>query len=321
MTGKLTICAESWPILGGFAISREVKTTADTVLVEIEKDGITGRGECVPLKRYHHSQETVMAEIEAVRDEVLITDRTGLQKLLPAGPARNAIDCALWDWEAKLQEKTLAELVGLSKIVPLQTAYTLSLDTPDKMAQNAKSHSEFGLLKMKMNGQDDDLARIQAVKKAMPQAQLILDANEAWNLDHLDNLMATLIACDVVLIEQPLPEGKDEALRNFKTAIPIAADESCHTVESLEDLQGKYQVVNIKLDKTGGLTHALELKAQATKMGFEVMVGCMASTSLGILPAVMVGQGVQFCDLDGAFLLEKDPYAHVFYKNGQVFLS
>lgn len=319
MVDKLAIRSESWPILGGFAISREVKNTSDTVIVEMTKDGITGQGECVPLKRYHHTQESVIKEIKAVQDQILKADRFSLQKILPPGPARNAVDCAFWDWESKKSGQSIANLAGLSELSPLTTAYTLSLDTPNVMAENAASHQEFSLLKMKMNGTEEDINRIKSVKGAAPKAKLILDANEAWSIDHLQDLLPLLVAHDVVLIEQPLPEKKDDALKGFSCPIPIAADESCHSVESLPKLVGKYQIINIKLDKTGGLTHALELKNEAQKMGFGIMVGCMASTSLGILPALVVGQGAEFCDLDGAFLLEKDPYQHVLYKNGQVF--
>ncbi len=321
MTYQLTAYPESWPIQGEFAISREVKISADTVVVEIEKDGITGRGECVPLKRYQQCQETVITQIESVHHRLLDIDREELQTLLPPGAARNAVDCALWDWQAKAEQKSLAQLMEFPEIRPLNTIYTLSLDTPERMAENAKLNSVFSVLKMKMNGSDEDLARIEAVKKATPHSQLILDANEAWNLDHLDNLLPTLIALDVVLIEQPLPEGQDEGLKSFTSPIPIVADESCHTVEDLEYLKGKYQVVNIKLDKTGGLTHALILQEQAQKMGFKSMVGCMVSTSLSIYSAMLIGQNAQFCDLDGAYLLKNDPYGCVFYQNGQIFPS
>lgn len=319
MVDYVTIREETWPLADNFSTSREVKTSANTIVVEIKKDGIIGRGECFPLKRFGNTQASVIAEIEAIQDQILTIDNNDLQNLLPASAARNAVDCALWDWQAHAAGQSLGEMVGIPDVKPVQTSYTLSLDTPERMAMNAAAHSEFKILKMKMNGFSDDVDRIKAVKSVAQDAQLILDANEAWSLGYLETMIPFLLEANVVLIEQPLPEGKDDGLLSFTCPIPIAADESCHTVESLAGLKGKYQVINIKLDKTGGLTHALKLKKQAQKIGFGVMVGCMVSTSLSILPALMVAQGVQFCDLDGALLLEKDPYDRVFYQNGQIF--
>ena len=317
---RLTFRAESWPIRGNFTTSREVKPFANTVFVEIDKNSVTGRGECFPLKRFNQTQQSVIDDIKVVEAEILNADPQSLQSILPAGPARNAVDCALLDWQAKSQGKAMWEVLGLDEPKPLTTAYTLSLDTPEKMAENAENNAQFKILKMKMNGSADDIARIKAVKNAHSTAQLILDANEAWNVDHMKTIMPILLENDVVLIEQPLPEGQDDALRDFETPIPFAADESCHTIESLTGLKGKYQVVNLKLDKTGGLTHALAMKAKALEMGFDVMVGCMASTSLSILPAMIAAQGVRFVDIDGAYLLESDPYGVVKYQDGQVVL-
>ncbi len=319
---EIKIAQNSWPIMGEFAISREVKKTADTILVEITKNGITGCGESVPLKRYGHTQKTVVQTIEKNQQAIIDCDMDviALQSILSAGPARNAVDCAFWDWRRRYENKSWAEIMEQSAINPLKTSYTLSLDHPDKMAKNAQEHKDFTILKMKMKGDDLDIQRLERVKKLRPDAQLILDANEAWTVDHMDNLMPILIENDVVLIEQPLPECEDSDLKNYQSPIPIVADESCHVLDNLDCLVGKYQYINIKLDKTGGLTHALEMLKQAQKLNFKVMVGCMASTSLAIVPAILVGQEAQYCDLDGAFLLERDPYHLVSYNNGRVSL-
>ncbi len=304
---KLSIERQSWPIAGGFTISRGTKTTADVILVTIAQREHIGRGECVPYARYGESLASVEGEIESVRKAVEEgLDRAGLQELLPAGAARNAIDCAMVDLEAKRAGKPAWEILGLTKApAPVVTAYTLSLDTPEKMAEKARANAERPLFKLKLTG-EGDLERVAAVKQAAPRTRLIVDANEGWQPEMVEPYAAKLAALGVEMIEQPLPADADAMLANIDHPVTLCADESAHDSEGLDKLVGRYDMINIKLDKTGGITEALALKTAAETAGLEIMVGCMLATSLAMAPAVLVGQGAKVVDLDGPLLLAQD---------------
>jgi L-Ala-D/L-Glu epimerase len=301
----LTIRVESWPIAGRFVISRGAKTQADVVVVELSDGPYCGRGECVPYSRYGESIESVTAALEAMRDGLAGLDRTGLLGQMPAGAARNALDCALWDLEAKRSGRRVHELAGLPAPRPLTTAYTISLESPDAMARAAAVAAWRPLLKIKV-GTHGTEERLQAVRRAAPRAELIVDANEAWEPA---NLVANLTACaraGVSLVEQPLAADADQTLAMISRPVAVCADESLHDRASLARLLGVYDAINVKLDKAGGLTEALALVAEADRLGFAVMVGCMVATSLAIAPAVLLGQRARVVDLDGPLLLAAD---------------
>lgn len=285
-----------------FTISRGSRTEAKVLTVAITRDGHTGYGECVPYARYDETLESVTAEIEGLPVDVT---RQALQGLLPAGAARNAVDCALWDLEAKQAGVPVWELAGLPAPGPEITAYTLSLGTPENMEQAARDNAFRPLLKIKL-GTPDDMPRLEAVRRGAPDAQIIIDANEGWSAEVYANLAPHLVRLGVALVEQPLPAGDDDALIGMDRPVPVCADESCHDRASLPNLKGKYDVVNIKLDKTGGLTEALELKKAALAEGYDLMVGCMVGSSLAMAPATLVAQGVAVTDLDGPLLLAED---------------
>jgi L-Ala-D/L-Glu epimerase len=297
---------ERWPIAGRFTIARGAKTEAVVVVAELADGPAVGRGECVPYARYGETADGVLAAIEAMREPLARgLDRAGLQGAMPPGAARNALDCALWDLEAKRSGTPVAALAGLAAPKPLTTAYTISLGTPAAMAKAAAKASARKLLKVKLGGDGDD-ARIRAVRRAAPDAELIVDANEGWRADNLGGNLAACGEAGVTLIEQPLPAGNDAALAGMARTIPICADESVHDRASLTGLVGKYNAVNIKLDKTGGLTEALMLAAEAERLGFSLMVGCMVATSLSMAPAMLVAQRARVVDLDGPLLLVQD---------------
>jgi L-alanine-DL-glutamate epimerase-like enolase superfamily enzyme len=314
----LTLNAESWPIAGSFAISRGAKTQALVVVAELGDGRLRGRGECVPYARYGESVESVTAALEAMRAPLTAgLDRVELQKAMPPGAARNALDCAFWDLEAKRSGRPVYDAAGLPAPHALTTAYTISLGTPAAMAEAAAKAASRTLLKVKL-GADGDPARIAAVRAAAPKAALIVDVNEGWDER---NLAANLAACakaNVALVEQPLPEGADSVLASIKHPMPICADESAHGLSSLVDLAGKYDAVNIKLDKAGGLTEALAMVAQAERQGLSVMAGCMVATSLAMAPAVLMAQRAQYVDLDGPLLLERDRADGLIYRDSQV---
>jgi len=303
---ELSVTIERWPLAGVFTISRGSKSEAVVVAVEL-RDGIhRGRGEAVPYARYGETADGVVAAIEAMRPALRQgVDRIGLQTALPAGAARNALDCAYWDLSAKQAGRRVHELAGLAAPTPLVTAYTISLAQPAAMAAAAEREALRPLLKVKLGGGDDG-ERIAAVRRAAPQAELIVDANEGWSEDNLAQNLAACAAAGVTLIEQPLPEGRDWALGRIERPIPVCADESVHVRASLDALAGKYDAVNIKLDKSGGLTEALALAAEAERRGFAIMVGCMVATSLAMAPAMLVAQRAGVVDLDGPLLLAKD---------------
>lgn len=306
MSRTLEARAERWPIHGAFVISRGARTEAQVVVAEIGEGPFRGRGEGVPYPRYGESPEGVLGQIEAVRAEIEAgAGRERLQALLPPGAARNALDCALWDLEAKAAGVRAWTLAGLARLEPVKTAYTISLGPPQQMAEAAAKAARRPMLKLKLGG-SGDLERVRAVRAVAPLARLIVDANEALTLVELERLLPALAELDVKLVEQPLPAGQDAALEGFESPIPLCADESLHTRAELDACAGRYACVNIKLDKTGGLTEALALKAAAHERGLMVMAGCMVSTSLAMAPALLVAQGADFVDLDGPLLLARD---------------
>jgi len=302
----LALAVERWPIAGSFGISRGTKTEAVTVVAELS-DGMTrGRGECVPYARYGESVDSVMAQINAMRPELNAgLDRRALQTAMPPGAARNALDCAFWDLEAKRGKRPVHEVAELAAPHAVTTAYTISLAAPAAMAKAAEEVASRALLKIKL-GAEGDAARIAAVRAAAPEAVLIVDANEGWSEANLAANFAACAGAGVVLIEQPLPEGKDQALAHMQRPIPVCADESVHDRSSLFALAGKYDAVNVKLDKAGGLTEALAVVAEARRQNFTIMVGCMVATSLAMAPAILIAQQARFVDLDGPLLLSRD---------------
>jgi L-alanine-DL-glutamate epimerase-like enolase superfamily enzyme len=299
---RLTVAAETFPLAKAFTISRGSRTEARVLTVTVEEDGARGRGECVPYARYGETMESVAAQIAGLPAAF---DREGLQRLLPPGAARNAVDCAFWDLEAKRTGRRVWELAGLPEPGPEVTAFTLSLDAPEAMRAEAERHADRTLLKIKLGGAGD-LARLEAVRAGAPAARIIVDANEGWTAEGYAELAPALVALGVELVEQPLPAGRDEALAEMARPLPVCADESCHDRASLPGLAGRYDVVNVKLDKTGGLTEALALREAARAAGYGIMVGCMVGSSLAMAPAVLVAQGADFTDLDGPLLLAAD---------------
>jgi len=306
MALSLAVRTESWPIAGAFTIARGAKTEVVVVVATLSGQGFSGQGECVPYGRYGETVEGVVAAIEAMRAPLAAgLDRAALQEAMPAGAARNALDCALWDHEAKASGEPAYARASLPPPRALTTAYTISLASPDAMARAAAAAAARRLLKVKL-GADGDAARIRAVRAAAPAAELIVDANEAWRADNLATNLAACAQAGVTLVEQPLPAGDDAALAGIARRIPVCADESVHDRASLAALVGKYDAVNIKLDKTGGLTEALLLAREAERLGFALMVGCMVATSLSMAPALLVAQRAAFVDLDGPLLLARD---------------
>ncbi|MFK5997185.1 MAG: dipeptide epimerase [Rhodobacterales bacterium] len=300
---QITVQHDVFKLAQVFTISRGSRTQADVLTVTLRKGDHVGRGECVPYARYGETLESVAAQVKSLPASF---DRSTLQTLLPAGAARNAVDCAYWDLEAKQAGKPVWELAGLPAPKPEITAYTLSLDTPEKMQAQAAKHAFRPLLKTKLGGGDEDISRIKAVRKGAPDAKIIVDANEGWTPELYARLAPVLVNLGVAMVEQPLTAGADDALLGLERILPVCADESCHDRSSLAALHGKYDMVNIKLDKTGGLTEALALKKTAIAQGYQVMVGCMVGSSLAMAPAVLVAQGAALTDLDGPLLLGED---------------
>lgn len=299
---RITASKDTFPLAKVFTISRGSRTEAVVVRVEIEHDGVVGRGECVPYARYSETVESVLAQIEALP---LPVTRETLQSAMPAGAARNAVDCALWDLDAKLSGMPVWQLAGLDSPTPEVTAYTLSLDAPENMLSEAIKNASRPLLKIKLGGKGD-IARIEAVRKGAPDARIIVDANEGWTPEIYQEIAPVLVNLGVEMVEQPFPAGADDALLHLERILPVCADESCHDRSSLPDLQGKYDMINIKLDKTGGLTEALALRELAKENGYQIMVGCMVGSSLAMAPAVLVAQNAAVTDLDGPLLLAQD---------------
>ena len=298
----ITVQADSFRLAEVFTIARGSRTEARVLRVTVERGGVTGQGECVPYARYGESLDSVTAEIEALPQDIT---RAALQDALEPGAARNALDCALWDLEAKQAGRRVWDLAGLPEPGPAITAYTLSLDTPEKMEASAARHAHRPLLKIKL-GTPDDMPRLEAVRRGAPGAKIIVDANEGWSADVYADLAPHLTRLGVALVEQPLPAGQDDMLAEIARPVPVCADESCHDRASLAGLKGKYDMVNIKLDKTGGLTEALALKQAALADGYRIMIGCMVGTSLAMAPATLLAQGAGYTDLDGPLLLAED---------------
>jgi L-alanine-DL-glutamate epimerase-like enolase superfamily enzyme len=302
---RLTVHVERWPIAGTFAISRGAKTEAVVVVAEVSDGRVTGRGECVPYPRYGETVEGVVAAIEGIGPRVTAgLTRDALQSILPAGAARNALDCALWDWEAKRAGCRAWDLAGLPQPRPVVTAYTISLDRPQAMADAARK-AALPILKLKL-GAPGDRERLTAVRAAVPGATLIADANEGWRATDLAENLAACAAAGVKLIEQPLPADDDAALAQIERPVPVCADESVHDRSSLARLVAKYDAINIKLDKAGGLTEALALAEEANRAGLTIMVGSMVCTSLCVAPALLLASRACFVDLDGPLLLTRD---------------
>lgn len=319
---ELSVQIERWPLASAFTISRGSKTEAVVVTVALRADGWCGRGECVPYARYGETPEAVAAAIETMRPALRGgLERRALQAAMPPGAARNALDCALWDLAAKQAGCPAYELAGIAGPTPLTTAYTISLAAPAAMAEAAERADARPLLKVKLGAGEGDGARIAAVRRAAPRAELIVDANEGWNETNLAQNLAACADAGVTLIEQPLPEGRDAALAVLARPIPVCADESIHDRRSLAELAGKYDAINIKLDKTGGLTEALALAAEAERRGFRIMVGCMVATSLAMAPAMLVAQRASVVDLDGPLLLAKDRADGLRYDGSLVYPS
>ena len=305
---------EIFPLAHVFRISRGARTQAEVVTVTIKKNGVSGRGECVPYARYNETLESVIKQVESLPADI---DKDTLQETLPPGAARNAVDCALWDFECKKRDQRIWEIAGIQ--VPEQkiTAYTLSLDEPKNMFKQAEKNSDRPLLKIKL-GTSNDMPRLEAVRKGAPNSEIIVDANEGWDAEIYSQLAPKLVRLGVKLVEQPLPADKDYDLIGLPRPLPICADESCHDRKSLEKLIGKYDFVNIKLDKTGGLTEALQLKNEALQAGFKIMVGCMVGSSLAMAPATLIAQNATFVDLDGPLLLAQDRQNGLLYNKSWV---
>ncbi|MEM6824881.1 MAG: N-acetyl-D-Glu racemase DgcA [Pseudomonadota bacterium] len=299
---KINVAAECFRLAEVFTISRGSRTEAKVLSVTLEDGVHLGRGECVPYARYGESLDSVAAAVRGLPEDVTLQT---LQQLLPAGAARNAVDCALWDLEAKATGRRVWELIGAAPPEPELTAFTLSLDTPQTMRRSAARQAHRPLLKIKL-GTPEDMARLEAVRAGAPKARIIVDANEGWTAEIYADLAPHLVRLGVELVEQPLPAGADDMLAEIDRPLPVCADESCHDRASLAALRGKYDMVNIKLDKTGGLTEALALKEAAMAEGFGIMVGCMVGTSLAMAPATILAQGAAFTDLDGPLLLAED---------------
>lgn len=302
----LSVTAKSFRLAEVFTISRGSKDRAEVLTVRIT-DGQhqgqhQGRGECVPYGRNGESIASVMAQINGLDP---VPDRHTLQRALPPGAARNAVDCALWDLDAKRTGRRVWDLAGLDAPLPVQTAFTLSLDKPDAMEAAARRHAHRPLLKIKL-GTPDDMPRLEAVRRGAPAPRIIVDANEGWSVETYLDLAPHLHRLGVALVEQPLPAGQDAALEGLSRPVPICADESCHDRRGLAELAGRYDMINIKLDKTGGLTEALALRAAARDLGLGIMVGCMVGSSLAMAPATLLAQGAALTDLDGPLLLAED---------------
>lgn len=298
----ITFTRDTFRLAETFTIARGSRTVAKVLTVHITRGNITGRGECVPYARYDETLDSVEAEIASLPADIT---RADLQDALPPGAARNAVDCALWDLEAKTAWARVWDLLGRSTPTPTTTAFTLSLDTPDAMQASAAKHAARPLLKIKL-GTPDDMPRLEAVRKGAPDAQIIIDANEGWTAEVYSDLAPHLVGLGVKMVEQPLPAGADDLLSEIERPLPVCADESCHDRASLADLKGKYDIVNIKLDKTGGLTEALALKDAAVAEGYGLMIGCMVGSSLAMAPAMLLTEGAAFVDLDGPLLLAED---------------
>jgi len=317
LTLKIDARQEIFPLKHVFRISRGSRTEASVVSISVSDGQYTGRGEGVPISRYNQNVASVLAQIELIQ-AVDDLDRDKLQQLLPAGAARNALDCALWDLEAKRSGKRAWELANIPIADQVETSFTISLDTPERMAEAAAAATELPILKLKLCGDDSDLARVEAVRAAAPMARLFIDANESWSPRHYRNIVSALNELGVELIEQPFPADADDVLQTLEHAIPVCADESCHTTLDLLRLTNRYEAINIKLDKTGGLTEALQLYRGARENNFKILIGCMICTSLSIAPARLLAGNADWVDLDGPLLLARDRDHGLPYRNQRI---
>lgn len=318
MTRRLSVTVERFALSAPFTIARGTKTEAAVILCEVEENGRVGRGECVPYARYGETLESVETAIRGLGSAIRSgADRADLAQLLPAGAARNAVDCALWDLEAKLTGTSVAERLGIPHSHPIETAYTISLGSPDDMAAHARDAAGRSVLKVKV-GAEGDAERLHAIRAAAPEARLIVDANEGWTDQNIVANMLAAARIGAVLVEQPLPAGKDTILARIPHPVPICADESAHSASDLAALVGRYDYVNLKLDKAGGLTEALAFANEARRLGFGLMVGCMVGTSLAMAPAVLLGQTAEVVDLDGPLLLKADRPLGLTYEGSKV---
>jgi L-alanine-DL-glutamate epimerase-like enolase superfamily enzyme len=308
---------EVWPLKQPFRISRGSRTEARVVVVMVSDGEHSGLGEGVPIARYNQTPASTLAQIESLRTEKDL-NRDKIQQLLPPGAARNAFDCALWDLEAKISGKRVWELANISIVPELETSFTISLDTPATMSAAAQAAASSPILKLKLGGDDADRRRVEAVRKGAPAARLLIDANESWSPAHYRKVTPALKHLGVELIEQPFPANADEVLEKLDRPIPVCADESCHTTADLPQLKKRYEMINVKLDKTGGLTEALHLCERARASGFKLLIGCMVCTSLGIAPARLLASATDYVDLDGLLLLARDREHPLPYENGRI---
>ncbi len=315
---SLEVNIESWPLARPFAISRGVKTKADVVVAKVTDGAISGWGECVPYPRYDETVDGVAADIEKLTTDIANgMNRDALQDALHAGAARNALDNALWDLDAKQRGKRAWQVAGINAPTPYVTAETIGIGTVEEMAQSADRLKAAPLLKVKLDG-ELVMERMQTIREHAPSSRLIIDPNEGWTLEQLKDFAPKLADLGVEMIEQPIPAGSDDCLADYKSPVPVCADEACHASDDLPGLVGKYQMVNIKLDKTGGLTEALKLAEMATDARFGIMIGCMVGTSLAMAPAVLLGSYAEFVDLDGPLLLKEDRDGGLRFEDGNV---
>jgi len=308
---------EIWPLKEPFRISRGSRTEAQVVVVTVTDGQCVGRGEGVPIARYNQTTASVIAQIESVRN-VSNLDRQRVQHLLPAGAARNALDCSLWDFEAKRSGKRVWELASIPIVDQVETSFTISLGSPETMAAAARTASGLPILKLKLGGDDLDIARVEAVRTIAPSERLLIDANESWSPEHYRKILPALKGLGIELIEQPFPADADEVLETLDHSVPVCADESCHIAADLSRLKNRYEAVNVKLDKTGGLTEALSLCKRAYESGFKLLLGCMVCTSLSIAPARLLASAAEWVDLDGPLLLTRDREHGLVYRNGRI---
>jgi len=323
----LSVYSENWNE-EPFSISRGESDNFDVVIVKLEQNGIMGWGESSPTERYCETAYKTISLIENFRKELENgISRNEIQSMMPKGAARNAVDCAMWDLEAKMANKRVWELSEFSKHLQIDnlgkpkivtTVYSIGLDTPKKMGYLAKKNSKRPILKIKLTG-DGDLERLNSIKENAPDSRLIVDANEGWEPEHYSRFVPEFLKLGVEMIEQPFPADKDNLLKNFDHPIPICADESCHDRNDLPHLEGLYEFINIKLDKTGGLSEAMYLQKEAESKGFKTMVGCMSSTSLGIAPAFLIAQHAKIIDLDAPLYLYNDRSFPIKYELSNVF--
>ncbi|HEY2679995.1 MAG TPA: N-acetyl-D-Glu racemase DgcA [Candidatus Udaeobacter sp.] len=317
ITLKIEATQEIFPLKHPFRISRGSRSEACVITVSVSDGQSTGRGEGVPITRYNQTADSVLAQISSIAS-VANLDRNRLSELLPPGAARNALDCALWDLEAKRTGKRAWELANVPIADEVETSFTISLDTPAKMAEAAAAALDLPILKLKLCGDDSDLARVEAVRAAAPNARLLIDANESWSPHHYRNTVSALEELGVELIEQPFPADADDALETLDHPIPVCADESCHTSIDLPRMKNRYEAINIKLDKTGGLTEALQVYQCACENDFKILIGCMVCTSLSIAPARLLASNAHWVDLDGPLLVAGDRNHGLAYQNGRI---